>query len=413
MESELTKLYKSRASNLMAEGRHEEAIAQLSNIREEDVEAQEMYRQCNEVLNKQIEQEKETRKKAREQKKAEKAKKETKSQSTQEYTEKLSDIIGLGSTKIQIERDIITPLKYPKAPEAYGLRATAGILLYGAPGTGKTSIVRAISGEMGIKVVNTKINEVMSPYPGESSNNLVKKFEEAAKNAPCLLFFDEMDLLGSKKDELGREAHTLKEIVNTFITEMDGIQKRAENVFIMGASNQPWLIESSLKRGGRFDTSIYVPLPKYKERVQLFKYYLKGKPLGWINYGRLARITINFSPADIKRICEAATKLAMSQYVKKGAEVIQPIRMPHLLRIMRDKSTGRSSLDEWFADARKLLVGKVKVIQQGKKKQTIAESATLEKDERQIYKELIHDILLQRKRAKANRFIRLFSLYIG
>ena len=332
------------------------------------------------------------------------------------FTETFSDIIGLKRTKELVRLNILMPLKSPQAYDLYKMKKSAGILFYGPPGTGKTSMVRAISGEAKTKVVLARIDEIMSPYTAETERNMHKKFEEARKNAPCILFFDEMDALGAKRESLGGEgsAQILKQAVNVFLTEMDGIQSKNENVFVIGATNQPWAIDSGLKRGGRFDSSIYLPLPDFRERIELFQYYLKDRPRGRISYNRLARITSRYSPSDIKRICFAATKLAIGEYLARGQPARPvPISMRHLLEILRRKDTGSSSLDEWFSNTRKLLLGKVRVQQIGSKKQVIRESSELEQDERELYKELITDIRKQARHKAINTFIRLFSLYIA
>ena len=186
---------------------------------------------------------------------------------------------------------------------------TLGLLLYGAAGTGKTAIVRALAGEAKINLVIGKIHEIVDMYTGNTEKNLHNLFEEARKNAPSILFIDELDGLGTKRSGLGNEgtAAVMRLAINTFLQEMDGLDSNKDNLFVIGASNQPWAIDEALKRSGRFETTIYIRPPNYKERKQMFKYYLAGKPLGRINYDRLSRATMGYSGADIKKICGEAT----------------------------------------------------------------------------------------------------------
>lgn len=355
--------------------------------------------------------------------KTEKDKPQQKKEVGYRFTQTFNDVIGLKKTKERMILDILMPIQNPEAVKAIGLQRRAGLLLYGPPGTGKTSLVRALSGEAKLKVILARIDEIKSPYSAETERNMHKKFEEARENAPCILFFDEIEALGAKRESLGGEgsAEILKAAINVFIMEMDGIQSKNEDVYVIGASNQPWAIDAALKRSGRLDSCIYVSLPNRKERIQLFKYYLKDMPTRTkiplkVDYGRLASITDRYPPADIQKICQMAGKLDLRSYTKKLSKgqkpKLSPINMYHLLSVLRSKEGRKSSIEEWFSNNRKKLIGTVKIQKVGKRKVAIQQSAELEEDERARYKELIADILKSQKHNVRKKIIRLIRLYV-
>jgi SpoVK/Ycf46/Vps4 family AAA+-type ATPase len=228
-------------------------------------------------------------------------------------TTKFDEVIGLKKVKKDLLRKVIGPMTKPDIYKRVGAVTSGGIILYGPPGTGKTLLARACAGEAGGKMLNAKISEVVSKFQGESSKNIATLFAQARDQGPALIFIDELDSVAQKRENTA-EATTGPEerrIIDTFLTEIDGVGKDNKGVFALGASNMPWAMDEAFVRAGRFGKSIYVGPPNRKDRSDLFKFYLKGKMSRNINYLKLSLATFGFTPADIMNICdEAASKKA-------------------------------------------------------------------------------------------------------
>ena len=141
------------------------------------------------------------------------------------------------------------------------------------------------------------INEIVDMYAGNTEKNMHAIFEQARANTPVVIFFDEVDALGMKRDGGGGggdQSGTMRMAVNQFLQEMDGVEKNPEGIFVIGATNQPWDVDPALKRSKRFGESIYIPPPDYKTRKSAFIYNTRKMPIGRINFGRLSRATIGF-----------------------------------------------------------------------------------------------------------------------
>lgn len=340
------------------------------------------------------------------------SKSEKKPTHTYQYKETFADIIGMDKVKEIIKDNLILSLKHPELFEKYNQQRRIGIILYGATGVGKTAMVKAISGEAKINAMLVKIDEIIDQYTGQTEKHIHEKFEEAREIAPCILFFDELDALGIKRSGLGKEgtAQVMRQAVETFLIEMDSASAKNENLFVMGATNNPWDIDPALRRSGRFDLSIYIAPPNIKDRKKLFKYYLMGKPISKINYSRLSRCTIGYSGADIKRICESATKFAIKREANTGKD--QYITTNQIIGILKDKDLGKSTLNEWFAQIEKEQVSSTKTIISGDEKRKVKESGNMSEEERMIYSDLIKDIRRRKKDKAINDLIRWVSLNV-
>ena len=223
-----------------------------------------------------------------------------------------SKVIGLGKAKKYLIDNIILSMQHPELFRKYGKKQGLGLILYGPPGTGKTLIVNAISGESGANVIIARINQIIDMYTGNTEKNLHAIFEQARQNAPCIIFFDELDALGVKRGGGGAgggggESSALRLAVNQFLVEMNGLEENPAGIYVIGATNNPWDIDPALKRSGRFGDRIYLSPPNYAERKKLFDLYTKKTPKEKIDTERLSRATMGFSPADIERICDKAT----------------------------------------------------------------------------------------------------------
>ncbi|MEM3791415.1 MAG: AAA family ATPase [Candidatus Micrarchaeaceae archaeon] len=300
---------------------------------------------------------------------------------------KLEDIVGMEKVKEEMYATIILAIKKPELLRAYGKKLGTGVLFYGPPGCGKTFLVNAIAGETNSNVIIARINEIVDMYAGNTEKNIHSIFEQARKNAPCIIFFDELDALGAKRESVGEQQSYMRMAVNQFLQEMDGVEENPEGIFVIGATNQPWDIDPALKRSRRFGDSIYIGPPSYKERKWEFMYYTRKRPIGRISFGRLARATMGFSRADIEEICDKASLLPAIEEDRTGRR--RKISMRDFLKVI--KAHG-NTLDEWYAMVRKEIISRRKVQIVDGKKTEIEEEGKLSAEEKQRYKEMIKDV---------------------
>jgi len=246
--------------------------------------------------------------------------------------ESLDDIGGYESVKSELREAIIAPLKQRELTYTYGLEPPNGVLLFGPPGTGKTMMMKALAKEMNIGFYYVKCSELLSEWYGESEKNISEVFAIARKNAPCVLFFDEIDSIGKKRDAYTTD-DVAPRVMSILLEELDGF-KGKKNVITIGATNIPDQLDPALMRPGRFDKIIYMPLPDAEARKEIFKVHLRKLPHEeGIDYGKLASITERYSGADIKNICTEASRLAAREALK--ADVVIPISMKHLVTTIK------------------------------------------------------------------------------
>lgn len=201
--------------------------------------------------------------------------------------ESLDDIGDYEETKKELVEAILWPLTKKELSTAYGLKPPRGILLFGPPGTGKTMIMRAMSREMKIGFYYVKCSDLLSEWYGESERNLSELFRIARSSAPCVLFFDEIDSIGRKREKYSSD-DVAPRLLALFLSELDGF-KSTKNVIIVGATNVPEELDKALLRPGRFDKIIYMPLPDKAGRKQIFKLHTRNFPLADdVDFDRLA-----------------------------------------------------------------------------------------------------------------------------
>ncbi|ALN85031.1 ATP-binding protein [Lysobacter capsici] len=257
-----------------------------------------------------------------------------------------ADVGGLDEVKHQIRRRIITPFLKPSLFERFKRRSGGGILLYGPPGCGKTLLARATAGECGAKFYNVAITDVLDMYIGESERKLHAIFETARRTAPAVVFFDEVEAIGGKR-QYSREATSAK-LVSQFLTELDGFAQNNHGVLILGATNVPWAVDAAFRRPGRFDRVLFVPPPDETARRAIVDLLLRDRPLGeGIDVGELARLTSGFSGADLRNLVETAIDEAIEDSIEQGRE--SPLTMTHLRAALKDT---RSTTLEWLTTAR-------------------------------------------------------------
>ena len=182
-------------------------------------------------------------------------------------------------------------------------------------------------------------------YIGQSEQKLHALFETARHNSPTVLFFDELDAIGQKRSQLKHSG--MRSMVNQLLTEMDGAHSNNDNVFVMGATNHPWDVDSALRRPGRFDRIVAVFPPDGDARQQIFEHHLNGKPTQGLNIASLVNKTQGFSGADIKHICDTAAESAIENAINSGK--VMPISQMDLERALREI---KPSTREWFETAR-------------------------------------------------------------
>ncbi len=332
---------------------------------------------------------------------------------------KFDDVIGYKKHKRIFQRVIGLPLKNDEGFVHFNLSKSTGIILYGPPGTGKTSLVQALSGEFQLPMLAVKVSDILSPHVGEAEEKIRTAFEEAEAKQPAILFFDEIDLLGMERGKGSTEGTGAEQ--RSTITEMlqqisDVHDDKTTKVFIIGATNMPWDIDVALTRSGRIEHFFYIRPPNLKERIDIFKYYLE---LGKKDYAKISKFgmlqlgiaSIRYSGADIEKIVTQSKLMVLE---KKGSSAL--ITKGDILRIIRDKDLGRSSLEEWYMKAKAVYIKSSKVSVQrtgflGRKKQKIRteEQGKLNEADIKIFKPIIKDIKRTMRWWKLNTLIKFFA----
>ncbi|XP_050228443.1 cell division cycle protein 48 homolog [Mercurialis annua] len=214
------------------------------------------------------------------------------------------DVGGVRKQMAQIREAVELPLRHPKLFKTIGVKPPKGILLYGPPGTGKTLIARAIANETGAFFFCINGPEIMSKMAGESESNLRKAFEEAEKNAPSIIFIDEIDSIAPKRDKTNGEVE--RRIVSQLLTLMDGLKSRA-HVIVIGATNRPNSIDPALRRFGRFDREIDIGVPDEVGRLEVLRIHTKNMKLTEdVDLGKTAKNTHGYVGADLAALCTEA-----------------------------------------------------------------------------------------------------------
>ena len=217
-------------------------------------------------------------------------------------------VAGMQDLKAQLMQDVIYPLTQKDKFEKFKLSIPNGILLYGPPGCGKTFIVRKLAEELKFSYFEVKHSDVTTPYIHGGVGKIAEVFKEAQRHSPAIVFIDELDGMVPERSGLdGTQSYKLEEI-NEFLTHLNDAGKNG--ILVVGATNQPELIDKAVLRSGRFDKKIYVMPPDFDARKHLFEMYLADRPVENIDYDTLAGQTINYSCSDIEFICNESARIA-------------------------------------------------------------------------------------------------------
>ena len=227
------------------------------------------------------------------------------------------DIGGLKRELGLVREMIEVPLKHPELFRKVGVEPPKGVLLHGPPGTGKTLISKAVANETDANFFVVSGPEVIGKYYGESEARLREIFEEAEANAPAIILIDELDSIAPKRSEMTGERMVERRVVAQLLALMDGLKTRGK-VIVIGATNQPNLLDPALRRGGRFDREIEIGIPDKDGRLEVLQIHTRGMPLADdVDLDYLADITHGFAGADIAALCKEAAMHALREILPK------------------------------------------------------------------------------------------------
>jgi len=244
------------------------------------------------------------------------------------------DIGDLEEVKERLREMIELPMKHPELFRHLGIEPPKGVLLYGPPGVGKTLLAKALANEIGAYFISINGPEIMSKFYGESEQRLRDIFEEAQKNAPSIIFIDEIDAIAPKREEVTGEVE--KRVVAQLLTLMDGIKGRGR-VVVIGATNRPEAVDPALRRPGRFDREIEIRPPDTKGRKEILQVHTRNMPLAEdVDLDKLAEITYGYTGADIAALAKEAALIALRRFMtQKKIDLNTPQIPPDVLKELK------------------------------------------------------------------------------
>ena len=221
------------------------------------------------------------------------------------------DVGGLDEVKERLKESVEWPLTMPDRFEHFGVKPPRGIVLFGAPGTGKTLIAKAIAHEAKANFITVKGPELISKWVGESEKAIREVFKKAKQASPSIIFLDEFELIaGARTPNSGEGSDVSNRVVNQMLSSMDGVESM-EGVIVIAATNRPEMIDPALLRSGRFERVMHIPPPDHASLRKILKIHSKGMPLGKFDLESLADKMQNFTGADVEAVCREAALIAM------------------------------------------------------------------------------------------------------
>ncbi len=326
-------------------------------------------------------------------------------------------VAGMKHMKEEIKDSIVYPMMDPELAKQYGKLGGGGILMYGPPGCGKTFIVKAAAGECDSNFVNAKLSDLLDMYVGNTEKNIHKVFELCRKNSPCILFFDEIDAIGGRRDQQ-QGAQYMKMAVNQMLYEMSGVEAANENILIVAATNAPWDVDPALRRSGRFSKTIYVPAPDFTSRIAILKIHSKKRPIEkGVPFWRLGLATMGYSAADLKAVVDQAaeypwkeallaTQAKKQQYVKQGLSEDEAEERANREVKKRRINAGdyikaikkvKTTLPPWYEQANKQIGKQKEVTVVDGKKHVKETDSKMGPGEKAMFKKLLDVIVKQNK----------------
>jgi transitional endoplasmic reticulum ATPase len=266
---------------------------------------------------------------------------------------KFADIAGLEQTKERIKELIVYPFKYPEEYRYFGVSGGGGILLYGPPGCGKTTLAKAAAAECGVVFINLQTSDIKDKYVGESEKNVKEVFDLARSYERAIIFFDEIDAVAGERSSY-TEGHE-RSLVSELLVQMDGLRVKDSIRLVLAATNRPWDVDIALRRPGRFDRTIFIPHPDFEARRRLLEIKLEDKPLSsQVNVDELAQKMDGYSSVEIVDVCQQAAMIPLRETIKEN----RPRRRIAVTDFESVITEYKPILPSWYAKAVKELQGR-------------------------------------------------------
>ena len=239
---------------------------------------------------------------------------------------------GLQDVKERLKESIEWPLTMPEKFEHFGISPPRGIMLFGAPGTGKTLIAKAIANEAKANFISIKGPELISKWVGESEKAVREVFKKAKQSSPSIVFLDEFEsIAGMRRSHSGEGSDVMNRVVNQLLSSLDGVEGM-EGVIVVAATNRPEMIDPALMRSGRFERVLHIPPPDKDSRSEILKIHAAKMPLGKFKIEELAGMMEHYTGADIEAVCREAALISMrdgkktvsKKHFEKAAEMVRP-----------------------------------------------------------------------------------------